>query len=305
MNQSLELLQQAALLLGQRRYQDGPLELDFGGVMLLRSDRVTAIEDFIYEPLLCAILAGEKEVHTGNFSVRCPAGHAIIVSHDLAVRSQITIASFKAPYVALILPLDLAMLRNLLEAFPPTVATDSPMHAMAAFPIDSGLLDALSRLLLLGEDGKAASVLAPIIMREIHARLLLSQHGGILGRLVAHDEMPRQVTRAIASIRGSLHQPISVMELASAAGMSKSSFHTHFKTVTGLSPGQYQKNMRLLEARRLVKEGDITISSIAHRVGYESPAQFSRDYSRKFGAPPSDDRRGADALIPGRAQNGF
>ena len=141
-------------------------------------------------------------------------------------------------------------------------------------------------------DDRAAPLLGPILLREIHARLLLSPQGAIFRRFLRRDDPSNHLARAIASIRASIGQPLSVGALAERAGMSRSSFHAHFKAVTGLSPGQYQKDIRLLEARRLIIESDVSIASVAFDVGYESAAQFSRDYARKFGRPPRDDRNG-------------
>jgi AraC-like DNA-binding protein len=122
------------------------------------------------------------------------------------------------------------------------------------------------------------------------ARLLLSAQGSTLRRFLSREDPSNHVARAIASIRASIDAPLSVSALAEHAGMSKSSFHAHFKAVTGLTPGQYQKDIRLLEARRLILEGGQAISSVAFDVGYESPAHFSRDYARKFGRSPREDR---------------
>ncbi len=118
----------------------------------------------------------------------------------------------------------------------------------------------------------------------------VSAQGSILRRFLRRDDPSNHVARAIASIRASIDAPLSISELADHAGMSKSSFHAHFKAVTGLTPGQYQKDIRLLEARRRILETRMAISSVAFDVGYESPAQFSRDYARKFGRPPRNDR---------------
>jgi len=168
---------------------------------------------------------------------------------------------------------------------------------LTACPASLDLLDAAGRLLKLARDDRAAPVLAPILLREIHARLLLSPQWAILRRFPWRDDPSNHVARAIASIRKSIDRPLSVSDLAKRAGMSRSSFHAHFKAVTGQSPGQYQKDIRLLEARRLIVEGNLAISSVAFEVGFESPAQFSRDYARKFGHAPRDDRR----CQPGRA----
>jgi AraC-like DNA-binding protein len=275
---------------------DAIVDLGFGEARLYRQTRPTAVEGTVYRPLVCVVLQGAKDVQAGELSVACPRGHAIVVSHDLPVLSRITRASPGSPYIAFILPLDLAVLRGFYEQMPEFRDPGAPNGALAAYPAEPELLDVIARLLALVPEDRTAPVLAPILIREIHARLLLSPQSTILRRFLWRDDPSNHVARAIASIRSSIHRPLSVTALAERAGMSKSSFHAHFKAVTGLSPGQYQKDMRLLEARRLIVESDLAISSVAFEVGYESPAQFSRDYSRKFGVAPRNDRKGETAV---------
>jgi AraC-like DNA-binding protein len=129
----------------------------------------------------------------------------------------------------------------------------------------------------------------PLIRKELHFRLLLAPHGAMLRQLVSHDSHASCIARAIERIRESFRAPLAVPELAQAAGMSPSSFHKHFKTITETTPLQYQKDLRLLEARRLLQEGHHSVSETAFEVGYESPTQFSREYARKFGASPRND----------------
>ncbi len=269
---------------------DGVTPLGFGEALLLRRSHPSAIEGSLYRPLVCLILQGAKDVEAGALSVRCPAGHAIIVSHDLPVLSRITEASPKAPYIAFVLPIDLGLLRGFYDQMPDFADDGEPAGAIVGYPADPDLLGAIHRFLAMFRDDLAMPLLSPILLREIHARLLLPPHGAILRRFLRRDDTSNHLARAIGSIRKSIDQPLSVGALAEHAGMSKSSFHAHFKAVTGLTPGQYQKDIRLLEARRLIVASDKAISSVAFDVGYESPAQFSRDYARKFGRSPREDR---------------
>ena len=268
---------------------DGVTKLGLGEAVLLRRSHPSAIEGTLYRPLLCLVLQGAKDVVAGSLSVQCPAGHAIIVSHDLPVLSRITVASPDAPYIAFVLPLDLGLLRGFYDQMPDYADAGEPTRALLAHPSDADLRDAVARFLALLREDRSGPLLGPILLREIHARLLISPQGAILRRFLRRDDPSNQLARAIATIRASLERPLSVSALAERAGMSKSSFHAHFKAVTGLTPGQYQKDVRLLEARRLIVESDAAISSVAFDVGYESPAQFSRDYSRKYGNPPRED----------------
>jgi AraC-like DNA-binding protein len=269
---------------------EGITRLGLGEAVILRRDHPSDIEGTLYRPLLCLILQGAKAVSAGSLSVHCPAGHAIIVSHDLPVLSRITEASADAPYIAFVLPIDLGLMRSFFDQMPDIAEDDESAGALRSWPADHDLLDAVGRFLALARGDAAAPLLGPILLREIHARLLVSAHGSILRRFLRRNDPSTHVARAIASIRASIDAPLSVADLAGEAGMSRSSFHAHFKAVTGLTPGRYQKDIRLLEARRLLIEGAAAISSVAFDVGYESPAQFSRDYSRKFGHPPREDR---------------
>lgn len=270
---------------------DGVTQLGLGEAVMLRRSHPSNIEGALYRPLLCLILQGAKEVTAGTLSVHCPAGNAIIVSHDLPVLSRITQASSNEPYIAYVLPIDLGLLRGFFNRMPDVADEDDASAAIVSYPAEPALLDAVARFLALSREDVAAPLLGPILLREIHARLLLSAQGSILRRFLRRDDPSNHVARAIASIRASIEEPLSVPALAELAGMSKSSFHAHFKAVTGLTPGQYQKDIRLIEARRLILEGKESISSVAYDVGYESPAHFSRDYARKFGNSPRDDRK--------------
>lgn len=272
--------------------RDGVTPLGLGEAVILRRSRPSDIEGTLYRPLLCLILQGSKEVSAGSMSVQCPAGNAIIVSHDLPVLSRITVASPELPYAAFVLPLDLGALRGFYDAVPDFPDDDEDVGALMSYPAEPELLDAVARFIALSRSDAAAPLLGPILVQEIHARLLLSSQGAILRRFLHREDPSKHVARAIASIRASIDEPLSVSALAEHTGMSRSSFHVHFKAVTGLTPGQYQKDIRLLEARRLILEGRDAISAVAFDVGYESPAHFSRDYARKFGHSPREDRAG-------------
>lgn len=289
----------AARELGNRTYKSGPKMLLDGRVLLMRSSSPTPIEGTIYKPLFCLVLQGEKVVRHGSSSVACPAGSGIIVSHDLPVVSQITAASPGAPYMALIIMLDLSKIRALC-AKSGTLPSEEPGHILAAQPVDDGLIDAASRVLELGRSGDAAKLIAPAILDEIHARVLLAPHGAMLRRLMNSDDPASRIEKAIEIIRRSMTGPISVAELAAVSGMSKSSFHTHFKSITGLSPLHYHKQLKLVQARSDVLFSAKAISAIAYAVGYESASQFSREYSRQFGMSPRNDRaraKQADAEV--------
>jgi AraC-like DNA-binding protein len=154
---------------------------------------------------------------------------------------------------------------------------------------DPTLLDALRRYLELVDSPADAKVLGPLVSREIHYRLLVAPFGGMLRRLIRRDSNASAIARAIGHLRGDLCSPVVIPDLARRVGMSTSSFHKHFKAVTATTPLQYQKELRLLEARRLLTTGGASVTAVAYEVGYESSSQFSREYARKFGVPPSRD----------------
>lgn len=258
-------------------------------LLLLRHTRPTLLQATLYEPMTCLILQGRKELTIGETALSFGCGEALLVSHDLPVVSEVVEASPKAPYLAVVLRVDLTLLRGLYG----DVADEVVGPASRSFEVSAAgpeLVEALVRYLGLARSPVAARVLGPAVLRELHFHLLMSPVGGMLRELLRHDSRAHQVARAIAVLRRDFRRPIPVLELARAAGMSPSSFHEHFKAITATSPLRYQKELRLLAARRLLQEEGLDVSAAAYEVGYESPTQFSREYARKFGLAPSRDR---------------
>jgi AraC-like DNA-binding protein len=255
------------------------------GLLLLRQDSPSSFEAYLYEPVLCLILQGRKQVSIGEQTVSFGPGECLLVSHALPVCSRIT----RAPYLALVFKVDVATIRKLYDEVAESALDSASARAAETHRVDSGLLDALRRYLALADSPADAKVLGPLIAKEIHYRLLVAPFGGMLRTLICHDSYASAIARAIGHIRCDLRSPIAIPDLARRVGMSTSSFHNHFKTVTSTTPLQYQKELRLLEARRLLKTGDASVTATAYEVGYESSSQFSREYARKFGVPPSQD----------------
>lgn len=260
------------------------------GLLLLRHVEPPPTKATLYEPVVCLILQGRKETAAGAQVVSLGPGDALVVSHDMPVTARITSAEPAAPYLALIVSLDLSMLRGLYQEVGEVCASDMPVQALAAHRADGTLIDALSRYLALASDPVGARVLLPLIRREVHFRLLMAPSSGMLRQLLRHDSHASNVARAIAHLRTHFRRSVSIPALASSVGMSPSALHKHFKLVTSTSPLQYLKELRLLEARRLLSESGLSVSAVAYEVGYESPNQFSREYSRKFGVSPRSDR---------------
>lgn len=254
------------------------------GLRVVRYPVRTQFEATIYEPIVCLILQGRKETTFGGRTFRMGAGECVLVSHDLPVVSRVV----EVPYLALLFQVDIEMLRSLTHELG-SQGRDQGSSALEVHAASPLLLGAVGRYLGLLDSPADAKVLGPMIIKEIHYRLLREQGGGMLRSLIDDASHSAVVSRAIAVIRRDFRSSIVVADLARDVGMSVASFHRHFKAVTSLSPLQYQKELRLLEAQRLLNKGAETVSRVAFDVGYESLSQFSREYSRKFGHAPNRD----------------
>lgn len=256
------------------------------GLTLLRQAAQSSFEASLYEPVLCLILRGRKQVSMGEQSVSFGEGECLLVSHDVPVRSRIT----RAPYLALVFQIDVATIRKLYDEVAESLLDGQHARAVVTHRADAALLDALHRYLALAESPADAHVLGPLFSKEILYRLLVAPSGGMLRNLIRYDSNASAIARAIGHIRGDIRSPIAVPDLARRMGMSASAFHKHFKTIMSTTPLQFQKELRLFRARELLKTGRSSVTTAAFDVGYESPSQFSREYTRKFGVPPSRDR---------------
>ena len=279
------LIEQADSLVPAVKSDYQQIERPMEGLSLLRQDHASSFEASLYEPVLCLILQGRKQVAIGAQTFSFGPGECLLVSHDLPVHSRIT----TTPYLALVFEVEVATIRKLNDEAVESVFNDKLARAAQLHRADPGLIDALHRYLELVDSPAHAKVLGPLISKEIHYRLLVAPFGGMLRSLIRHDSSASAISRAIGHIRGNMRSPIAVPELARLVGMSASAFHKHFKTVTSTTPLQYQKELRLLEARQLLKTAGASVTAAAFDVGYESPSQFSREYARKFGVPPSRD----------------
>jgi AraC-like DNA-binding protein len=243
----------------------------------------------LYDPVFCLIIQGEKQLQVGERELVFRESESLIVSHQMPVVSSITKASPSIPYVALVLCLDLNIIRGLYEDFGEATLTMQSSSSMETAKIDSELCDALYRLVKSSQSQSDVRVLFGQILREVHYRLLQSSSGGMLRELILVDSHASKIAKAVTFIRENFTKQVSIPEISKLVSMSTSSFHTHFKAITNSTPLQYQKDLRLLEAKRLIVVAGETISNAAFKVGYESLSQFSREYSRKFGNSPAKD----------------
>jgi AraC-like DNA-binding protein len=265
---------------------DSPID----GLTLHFWDRPTDPTCYLLGPSLCLIAQGRKQVLLGEEVFVYDADHYLVTSVDLPVVSRIIEASPEVPYLGLTLMLDPRMIGQLMLTHDAPVETEGADRlAIAVGTLFSPLLDALVRLLDLLETPRDMPVMEPLIKQEILYRLLTSEQGPRLRRMTMTDTQGHRISKAIDWLKTNFSAPVRVDALATMAGLSPSAFHSHFRAVTAMSPLQYQKHMRLGEARRLMLTERMDASTAAFRVGYESPSQFSREYSRMFGAPPARD----------------
>ena len=289
------LLNRVSQILDRSGVRQGALLHEDSATHLLRHEAPTGQNSTVYRPLLCLVLQGAKDVETSAKSLTVHAGQSLIVSHAVPVLSRITDAAPDTPYIALVFPLDLELLRSLAPSVLPS-SDSRPSDPFSIYLCDTNaeIEDALRRYFSQCETDAARRLLAPITAREIHARLLMGSHGETLHKLLWHESTASRIFQATRYIQTHLATTIMVKDLARDVGMSGSAFFEQFKAVTGTSPLQYQKDLRLIRARDALQTSSAKVSDIAFSVGYESSAQFSREYSRKFGRSPRKDRE----LVP-------
>jgi AraC-like DNA-binding protein len=254
------------------------------GLSLYRREEPSEPKSILYEPRICVIAQGAKRVLLGNDTYVYDEHHYLITSVDLPTVVQIIKASRDKPYLGVILRLDRREIAQLIVdgKLPPQRAQQS-IRGMATGEVTLPLLSAFQRLIGLLAEPKDIPILAPIIQREILYRLLVGEQGARLRQIATVGSQSQQIARAIDLLKDNFTQALRVEKLASHANMSPSTFHHHFRTVTAMSPLQYQKWLRLNEARRLMLTDNIDAATAAVSVGYESPSQFSREYSRLCG----------------------
>ena len=244
----------------------------------------------MYEPSICLVAQGAKRVLLGDDTFVYDAHHYLITSVHLPTVVQIIKASREKPYLGLRLKLDQReILQLMVDSNLPGPRAQQSSRGMATGEVTLPLLTAFQRLIDLLAEQKDIPILAPIIQREIIYRLLVGDQGARLRQIASAGSQSHQIARAIDWLKGNFTGPLRVDDLATQVNMSTSTFHHHFRTLTAMSPLQFQKLLRLNEARRLMLTERLDATTAAFQVGYESPSQFSREYSRLFGAPPLRD----------------
>ena len=288
MNTLLDAVRQHA---GAHANGEGVAATAIPGLLVVRATAPSELMHDVQRPLACLVLQGGKRVSVGVRVFDFAAGDSLLVSADVPTISQITRASRAEPYYSLVLELDPAVITDLVAQMPAQSTSDpTPVRVD---PTEAETVDAALRLLKLLEHPASLPVLQAQRVREMHYWLLAGRHGDAIRKLGWPDGHVQRVARAVKLLRRQYAQPIAVERLAAEAGMSASAFHQHFKAITSLSPLQFQKQLRLIEARRLMQSHGSNASSAAYAVGYESVPQFTREYGRLFGRPPMADMRAA------------
>lgn len=261
------------------------------GLYLARSSSPTELGHGVSKPAFCVIVQGSKEVLLGDDLYRYDPNHYLITTAALPTVTRVTEASEERPYLGVVLGLDPALVGSVMvEAGHPAPGDHAAVRAFDVGPLDSGLLDAVLRLVRLQDSSvEEARFLAPLVTREIVYRLLKGEQGGRLHHIAVLGGHAHRIATALERLRKDFDRPLRIEDIARELGMSVSGFHHHFKAVTAMSPLQFQKRMRLQEARRLMLGEDLDAASAGHRVGYGDVSHFTREYKRLFGAPPMRD----------------
>ena len=277
-----------ARLLEQHAGVDGVHATAIPELKLYRTSAPTMPSKVLYEPSLCLIAQGAKYVMVGTDEHRYDTQRYLLVTADIPTTARVVDATARAPYLALRLRLDPLEVGELVAQLGPQEERP-PAYALGVSRLDPELLDPVIRLMEMLPRARDARMLAPLVRREITYRLLIGPQGARLRQLVAGDDQGQRITRTLRWLKAHYSDPMTVDTLAELAGMSPSALHRHFRAVAGMSPLQYQKHLRLHEARRLMLSEALNAAEACFRVGYLSPSQFNREYRRLFGAPPRRD----------------
>lgn len=269
--------------------ENGSASTAIPGLMLFRASSPTELDATVYEPSLCVVIQGAKEIIVGDDAFRYDPSSSLLVSVDLPASSRVVEASSEKPCLVAVVSLDMALVGELLYKVSTLPSTQPSGRGLGLAPMDEPLADAIERLLLLLDSPGDIEALAPLAQQEITYRVLTGPQGERLRQIASAGAPAYRVSKAIQWLKTNFAKPFSVESLAKQVGLSSSSLHHHFKRMTAMSPLQFQKQLRLQEARRLLLAESIDAAGAAYRVGYESPSQFSREYRRMYGAPPRKD----------------
>lgn len=281
-------------LVSSRMSEEGLYETAIPGLNLFRADAPTSCMSTVYEPSLCIIAQGRETVQLGDQEIVYGALSYMVSSVDLPVNKLVIDASPETPFLAVKINIDPADVAELVLQLDEGANASETLGSssgcgMCVAPVDLGILDAMTRLVRLLDSPADARVLAPLIQREIVYRALVGEMGPRMREFASADSQSNRIFQVISVLKDRFAEPLRVRQLAEDVNMSESALYHSFKQVTYMSPLQFQKKLRLHEARLLMLREGLDASTASYRVGYESPSQFSREYSRMFGAPPRTD----------------
>lgn len=276
--------------IAQKTGRDCLIETPVPGLLLYQRDQPSQPTSTLYEPSICLVARGAKRVLFGNDAHVYDRYYYLIASVHLSMMVNVVEATPEDPCLGLVLKLDQHEISQMMvDSNLPQPRSLPSNRGMATGEVTLPLISAFQRLLDLLGDANDIPMLAPVIRREITYRLLVGEQGALLRQIATVGSQSHQMARAINWLKNNFARSLRIEELAEQASMSCSTFHIHFRSMTALSPIQFQKQLRLQEARRLMLADSMDVATAAFQVGYESPSQFSREYSRLFGAPPLRD----------------
>lgn len=281
-----DLLKDVTAYIRETGDHEGLIRCGVSDMAIVHTKCVSTKDSMISDPIVSLVLQGGKEANYGNRHVTYGAGDLLIVGQAMPILSSVVTADEDSPFVAIAVRVDMPVLRSLYGDIDATNWEGDQAYGMEAGKAEAEVIEAMARLFKLGRDPIEKQALGAATLREVYFRVLRSNHAGALRQMLNLDSKASRIAKAIAHIRKEYRGTIKADDLAAIAGMSASVFYENFKQATANSPLQYQKDLRLLEAHQMLQHARTPISEVASKVGYESPAQFSREFSRKFGGPP-------------------
>jgi AraC-like DNA-binding protein len=293
----IDRLAEALMRYTDRHPGESPLMTEIDGLAIMRSDHPKPPNHMISRPAMCIVAQGAKWATFGGDRLEYRAGQALVIGVETPSVGRVVEASPGEPCLVLALELDLAAMRSVADELEtPPKASGEPGRGVFVTDFQGPLADCALRLVRLLDTPQAIPALCPGVMREICYWLLTGPHGGDIARLALKNGPSQRVMHALHCLQRRFNESVRIEELAEVAHMSPSAFHRQFKALTSLTPLQYQKQLRLLEARRLMVSRAFNVEAAALQVGYESASQFSREYAREFGAPPKRDLKRLQSL---------
>lgn len=280
-----------AAIIERHTRTDGTHSTAIPSLFLIRASELSEPVYTLFEPALCIIAQGAKLINLEQTNYRYDSASYLVTSLQLPIVGQVIQATPQCPYLSMQLCFSSDQILDIIKEFDPVkkAAPKNARQGVAVNRVSSQLLDAALRLVSLLDTPQDIHILAPLIIKELLYRILQDDQGAIVKQFVMSGSKAWRIAEIIEVISRNYTKPLNVGDLASQANMSVSSLHYYFKEFTAMSPLQYQKKLRLQEARRLLLSSALDAADVAYRIGYESPSQFSREYARMFGLPPISD----------------